>query len=103
MHEVEKLEVKFTGMVDAVKELTGSVNTLVERDIRSQEKEHRQDEINNRLGGELKEAKKEIDAIKLARAEEAQGRKMLNKYYWVLGLIGLASTGIIIAAIKDLF
>ena len=70
--------------------MSNSVTTLVESDIRRQEKESRQEEINNRLMIGLSDVTKEVEKIKLSRAEEKQGREALTKWWPVLAIGGAA-------------
>lgn len=79
-------------MVTAVTELSISVKTLVESDIRRQEREASQLEFNNFVRRELREIRDhELKQIKkwqtkldLERARESHGRNFLTKYWWAI-------------------
>lgn len=61
---LDRSDEKIGRMADSVEALAGSVNKLVERDIRNQEREDRQGDFNNRIVNRLEKVEGRQEAIK---------------------------------------
>lgn len=75
-------------MATAVTKMSESVSKLVESDIRRQERESRQEEFNNMARDRLHSLEDWKQGLEVKRARESQPREVLQKYWWVLFLIG---------------
>lgn len=75
-------------MAESITQLSNNVSTLVESDIRRQERETRQQDFNNHARGRLESLEEWKQDLEIKRASESQGREILNRYWWVLMLIG---------------
>lgn len=79
-------------MAESITQLSNNVSTLVESDIRRQERESRQQEFNNQIRDRVHVLENWQKDIEINRAKESQGREVLMKYWWLLMLIGMAAT-----------
>lgn len=78
-------------MAESITQLSNNVSTLVESDIRRQERETRQQDFNNQMRDRVHDLEGWRKDIEISRAKESQGRDMLNRYWWVLMVAGLAA------------
>ena len=80
-------------MAASVNRMADSVTMLVESDIRRQEREERQQDINSRVADDIRMLKNFREEILIKRGEESQSRTWLMKnYHWlvILAFAGIA-------------
>lgn len=85
-----RIDGKLGSVANSVEKLAGSVQTLVERDIRMQEQHTRQEETNDRISNDLNYVKLQVKEIELARATEKyamDGMRKLWPYLVVAALV----------------
>lgn len=85
-----RIDGKLVSVANSVEKLATSVQSLVERDIRMQEKHSRQEETNDRVNSELSSVKLQVKEIELARATEKyamDGMRKLWPYLVVAALV----------------
>lgn len=75
-------------MAQSITVMSESVTKLVESDIRRQERETRQEEFNNMMRDRVHSLEDWRQDLEIKRASESQPREALNKYWWVLVLLG---------------
>lgn len=75
-------------MAESMTQLSNNVSTLVESDIRRQERETRQQEFNDQIRERVHDLEGWKQNLEVSRAKESQAREALQKYWWVLFLIG---------------
>ena len=75
-------------MAESITQLSNNVSTLVESDIRRQERETRQQDFNNHARGRLESLEEWKREMEISRAKESQGREILQKYWPILLALG---------------
>lgn len=89
----EEVRSEIKQMARSVDKLSNAVQTLVENDIRKQEREDRQAELNDRMAERVLKLENFREDILIKRSEESSSRNWLMKNYpWlaVLAVIGIA-------------
>lgn len=76
-------------------EMNDSVKKLVEAEIRRQERDTRQEELNIKTNKRLIQLEQWQHDLEIQRAKESQGRVVITKYWWVLLLVALSATSYI--------
>lgn len=71
-----------------IKKTNELLERLVESEIRREEREHRQEEVNTRTDARLTALEEFKRDIEIKRSGEAKGMEVLGKYWWILLLIG---------------
>lgn len=84
----EEVRVEIKQMARSVDKLSNAVQTLVENDIRKQEREDRQAELNDRMGERMLKLENFREEILIKRGEESTSRNWLMKNYpWLVVLV----------------
>lgn len=108
--QMARVEVQISNLAEgqqrhsvATEKMAIAVQALVEHQARREERDEQQAKINSSVDGRLKTLEDDVTDIKLARAEERPARLVLNRYWWVLIVAGIALSGAIVVATKELF
>lgn len=89
----QEVRSEIKAMAQSVNKMADSVTALVENDIRRQEREDRQAEMNERINDRIHKLENFREDILIKRGEESTSRNWLMKNYpWlaVLAVIGIA-------------
>jgi hypothetical protein len=101
--QINRVEQHTIVMTDALREMTVSIKTLTESQIRREERESRQAEINTALFKFKRETEQWRQDLDLKRAAEEPARAWLSKWWPTLGAVGVLSASPVIEAVKDIF
>ena len=99
---IHELARSMQNMADSMSKLSDDLGTLLESDIRRQERETRQQELNQKTDRRLTEIEKWKHSLEISRAKESPGREFLMKYWafffvfgsiivWKVGKTGITS------------
>ncbi len=88
----EEVRTEIKQMAASVDKMAGAVQTLVENDIRKQEREDRQIDLNDRTGKRLLKLEEFREDILISRATESSAREFLNKYWPILSIVAVVAT-----------
>lgn len=101
----QRVDQRLQGVALSMEKLATSVQLLAERDIRMQERESRQNEVNMRLTAALESVTKEVSGIQLARADERHALEAIKRAHpWivVLSVVGpMVATAVLGVWIKS--
>lgn len=75
----QEVRTEIKQMAASVDKMAGAVQTLVENDIRKQEREDRQSELNERTSSRILKLEEFREEILIKRAKESPAREFLNK------------------------
>lgn len=88
----EEVRTEIKQMASSVDKMAGAVQTLVENDIRKQEREDRQVDLNDRTGKRLLKLEEFRENILISRAKESPARDFLNRYWPILSIVAIIAT-----------
>lgn len=95
-----RVDGRFETMAGTVEKLATSVQILCERDVRMQEREDRQRDLNVRLGNDMDQIKKQLSDILIMRAEERHLLDSVRRAYPFLVCAALVGAPIIAVVIN---